>query len=58
MISYGVVSVRSDQLMKSYLSSHPEILDEYVMEFVPAEKLEAWLKNKKEKFVWNTVRYV
>lgn len=36
----------TDEKVKAYLSLHPQILDDFVLESVSAETLDRWLKRK------------
>lgn len=40
------VSGLTDEKVKAYLSLHPQILDDFVLESVSAETLDRWLKRK------------
>lgn len=39
----------TDEKVKAYLSLHPQVLDEFVLESVSAETVEKWLQRKQNK---------
>ncbi|XP_060548299.1 cAMP and cAMP-inhibited cGMP 3',5'-cyclic phosphodiesterase 10A isoform X2 [Pantherophis guttatus] len=50
--SYGLAERRlglTDEKVKAYLSLHPQVLDEFVLESVGAETVEKWLQRKQNK---------
>lgn len=42
----SVFSGLTDEKVKAYLSLHPQMLDDFVLESVSAETLDRWLKRK------------
>ena len=44
---FMIVDLNED-FMKSYLSSHREVLEAYIMEYITSDQLECWVKKKKE----------
>ncbi|XP_039204854.1 cAMP and cAMP-inhibited cGMP 3',5'-cyclic phosphodiesterase 10A isoform X2 [Crotalus tigris] len=50
--SFGLAERRlglTDEKVKAYLSLHPQVLDEFVLESVGAETVEKWLQRKQNK---------
>lgn len=45
-ISDDFVAGLTDEKVKAYLSLHPQMLDEFVLESVSAETVDRWLKRK------------
>ncbi|XP_029140351.1 cAMP and cAMP-inhibited cGMP 3',5'-cyclic phosphodiesterase 10A [Protobothrops mucrosquamatus] len=51
-MSFGLAEKRlglTDEKVKAYLSLHPQVLDEFVLESVGAETVEKWLQRKQNK---------
>lgn len=44
--SSGCLAGLTDEKVKAYLSLHPQMLDEFVLESVSAETVDRWLKRK------------
>lgn len=46
LLLFFTFSGLTDEKVKAYLSLHPQMLDEFVLESVSAETLDRWLKRK------------